>query len=119
MLNGFDSGQLRRRKGRGLVLALAFSLAAIVGAGTAVQAGSGVVGATPGEGYLVDHDGIYLAQRIGQCMNGTGPCYFGGQCPGGEYTTNAYALPHIYCHSFIPKKPYPPTFFESLLTGRW
>ena len=69
-------------------------------------------------GYNVSHDGIYLVQRIGQCLNHTGPCYYGGQCPGGEYTTNAYANGRVYCQSFWPSHPYPPSVFEHLLGVR-
>jgi hypothetical protein len=69
-------------------------------------------------GAMVDHDGIYLAQRIGQCLNHSGPCHFAGQCPGGEYTRNAYATGRVYCDSFYPPRPYAPTFFESLLGVR-
>ncbi len=53
-------------------------------------------------GAMVDHDGIYLAQRIGQCLNHSGPCHFAGQCPGGEYTHYAYATGRVYCDSFYP-----------------
>jgi hypothetical protein len=69
-------------------------------------------------GARVDHDGIYLAQRIGQCLNHTGPCSFGLQCPGGEYSNYAYATGRVYCESFFPPHPYPPSFFESLLGAR-
>ncbi len=69
-------------------------------------------------GAMVDHDGIYLAQRIGQCVNGRGPCYFGGQCPGGEYSHYAYATGRVYCDNFYPPRPYPPTLFQSLLGVR-
>jgi hypothetical protein len=69
-------------------------------------------------GAMVDHGGIYLAQQIGKCLNHTGPCYFGGQCPGGEETHNAYATGRVYCENFYPPRPYPPTFFESLLGVR-
>jgi hypothetical protein len=113
------AGRAGRIGREGRRLALALSLAYVASSWVPVQAHDAFVDRTPGDQYLVDHNGIYLAQRIGQCMNGSGPCYFGGQCPGGEYTTNAYALPHIYCRHFLPKKPYPPTFFESLFTGRW
>jgi hypothetical protein len=67
---------------------------------------------------LVDHAGIYLAQQIGKCLNHTGPCYFGGQCPGGEERLYAYATGRVYCENFYPPRPYPPTFFESLLGVR-
>lgn len=69
-------------------------------------------------GAMVDHDGIYLAQRIGQCLNRTDPCSFGLQCPGGEYSRYAYATGRVYCESFFPPHPYPPNFFESLLGVR-
>jgi hypothetical protein len=91
-------------------------LAAIVLAGILVGS---VIAAPParardGDGYQVDHQGVYLTQRIGQCMNRTGPCYFGGQCPGGEYTSNAYANGRVYCSTFAPPRPYPPSLFESV-----
>lgn len=66
------------------------------------------------DGATVDHDGVYLAQRIGQCMNGSGPCYFGGQCPGGEYTASHYVNGRVYCSNFYPPEPYPPSLFQSL-----
>jgi hypothetical protein len=117
MLNKVGRAGCLRRIGRRLALVLC--VACIAGSGFAAWAGNNVVDRSPGDQYLVDHNGIYLAQRIGQCMNGTGPCYFGGQCPGGEYTTNAYANGRVYCRNFYPPRPYPPTFFESLFTGRW
>jgi hypothetical protein len=69
------------------------------------------------DNYTVDHQGVYLVQQLGRCMNGTGPCYFGGQCPGGEYTTNRYTNGRVYCQNFYPPTPnyYPPSLFESLL----
>jgi hypothetical protein len=76
-------------------------------------------GSNAGNNYTVDHDGVYLTQQIGRCLNGTGPCYYGGQCPGGEYITNAYTNGRVYCRDFREVPSYPPTFFESLFTGRW
>jgi hypothetical protein len=90
--------------------------ACLVGAAAALSVQAPAMGRN-GHGdhaATVDHDGIYLAQRIGQCMNGTGPCYFGGQCPGGEYTTNHYVNGRVYCENFYPSAPYPPSLFQSL-----
>jgi hypothetical protein len=70
------------------------------------------------DGMAVDHQGVYLAQQIGRCMNGTGRCYFGGQCPGGEYSPNLYNNGRVYCRNFYPPAPYPPTLVEQLLGAR-
>jgi hypothetical protein len=98
-----------------IAVAAALTLAASMLAGTAFayeHNRSGDMGA------MVDHDGIYLAQQIGKCLNHSGPCYFGGQCPGGEYTHNAYANARVYCENFYPPRPYAPNLFESLLGAR-
>jgi hypothetical protein len=49
-----------------------------------------------GDSLRVDHDGIYLAQREGQCLAG-GPCDLGGQCPGSEFVTGRYPNGPLYC----------------------
>jgi hypothetical protein len=49
-----------------------------------------------GESLRVDHDGIYLVQREGQCLSG-GPCDLGGQCPGSEFVTGRYPNAPLYC----------------------
>jgi hypothetical protein len=70
--------------------------------------------------YTVNHQGVYLVQQLGRCMNGTGPCYFGGQCPGGEYTTNRYTNGRVYCQNFYPPTPdyNSPSLFERLFGKR-
>jgi hypothetical protein len=54
------------------------------------------VNSNAGESLRVDHDGIYLAQREGQCLSG-GPCDFGGQCSGSEFVTGRYPNAPLYC----------------------
>jgi hypothetical protein len=49
-----------------------------------------------GESLRVDHDGIYLVQREGQCLSG-GPCDLGGQCPGSEFVTGRYPNAPLHC----------------------
>jgi hypothetical protein len=104
------------RQGLRRIGAIMASAAALLTLPSAAMARSGSFGG--GGGYAVGHDGIYLAQRIGHCLNHTGPCYYGGLCPGGEYSTNLYTNGRVYCDSFYPSAPYPPTLFEKLLGVR-
>jgi hypothetical protein len=94
-----------------------FALAASLVCGAILPSGSafGMSSSNKGDSLSVDHDGIYLAQQIGKCLNGSGACYFGGQCPGGEYTGNRYANGRVYCSTFRPPAPYPPSVFQRLL----
>jgi hypothetical protein len=105
------SSTLRRRIAAGAAMALMASLLAGTASGRERNHSDDT-------GAMVDHDGIYLAQQIGQCLNHSGPCYFGGQCPGGESTHYAYATGRVYCENFYPPRPYAPTFFESLIGAR-
>ncbi|MFI5012096.1 MAG: hypothetical protein ACHQAY_07095 [Hyphomicrobiales bacterium] len=107
------STHIRRRIGLAVAIVCAaamFSAPASAGSGRLSDSGR-----FSGSQATVDHDGIYLAQRIGQCLNRSGPCYFGGQCPGGEYTSSAYTNGRVYCSSFYPPEPYPPSIFQRLL----
>ena len=62
-----------------------------------------------GESLRVDHDGIYLVQREGQCLSG-GPCNLGGQCPGSEFVTGRYPNAPLYCGAPPYRRGYPGYF---------
>jgi len=99
---------------RCLVIEGALAGAAVLASGAAFAGQSAAMG-NRGNGYSVDHDGVYLAQQIGKCMNGTGACYFGGQCPGGEWISGRYVDGRVFCHNFYPPAPYPPSLAQRLL----
>ncbi|MBV9973896.1 MAG: hypothetical protein JO105_00735 [Hyphomicrobiales bacterium] len=75
-----------------LILASAVTLALLASPASARRQGN----SNAGESLRVDHDGIYLVQREGQCLTG-GPCNLEGQCPGSEFVTGRYPNAPLYC----------------------
>ena len=75
-----------------LVVAGAVALALLASPASARRSGN----SNAGESLRVDHDGIYLVQREGQCLSG-GPCNLEGQCPGAEFVTGRYPNAPLYC----------------------
>ena len=75
-----------------LAVAAAVTLALLASPASARRQGN----SNAGESLRVDHDGIYLVQREGQCLAG-GPCNLGGQCPGSEFVTGRYPNGPLYC----------------------
>jgi len=74
------------------VVAVAATLALLASPASARRQGN----SNAGESLRVDHDGIYLVEREGQCLAG-GPCNLEGQCPGSEFITGRYPNGPFYC----------------------
>src|ERR1700751_4585001 len=75
-----------------LVVMAALAVVLLASPGSARRAAN----SDAGESLRVDHDGIYLVQREGQCLSG-GPCDLGGQCPGSEFVTGRYPNAPLHC----------------------
>jgi hypothetical protein len=88
-----------------LVVAAAVTMTLLASPASARHTGN----SNAGESLRVDHDGIYLVQREGQCLSG-GPCNLGGQCPGSEFVTGRYPNAPLYCGAPPYRRGYPGYF---------